>query len=73
MGNESKGISSKIASFINRRMTIPSFSQRIDRTESLNVSIATGIICSEFKRRALYNFILNQLFHLLIEIHRLLQ
>ncbi len=53
MGNESKGISSKIASFINRRMTIPSFSQRIDKTESLNVSIATGIICSEFKRRAL--------------------
>lgn len=53
MGNESKGISSKIASFINRRITIPSSSLRFEKTESLNVSIATGIICSEFKRRAL--------------------
>jgi TrmH family RNA methyltransferase len=51
MGNESKGISSKVASFINKRITIPSFSQHVEKTESLNVSIATAIICSEFKRR----------------------
>jgi TrmH family RNA methyltransferase len=51
MGNESKGISPRVASFINNRITIPSFSQHVEKTESLNVSIATAIICSEFKRR----------------------
>jgi TrmH family RNA methyltransferase len=51
MGNESKGISPQVASFVNKRITIPSFSQQVEKTESLNVSIATAIICSEFKRR----------------------
>ncbi|MCT4673740.1 MAG: RNA methyltransferase [Prolixibacteraceae bacterium] len=50
MGNEGKGISPKIESLITNKITIPSFRQ--DKgSESLNVAMATSIICSEFKRR----------------------
>jgi RNA methyltransferase, TrmH family len=48
MGNESKGISDALKPFIDQAITIPSFGG----AESLNVSIATAIICSEFKRNA---------------------
>ena len=50
MGNEGKGISSDIARFTDRKLTIPSFANRAEATESLNVGVATGIILSEFKR-----------------------
>jgi len=53
MGNESKGISKEVASFVKKRITIPSFTERVEKTESLNVALATAIICSEFKRRVL--------------------
>lgn len=51
LGNEARGISHEINPFINRWITIPSFNLRSEKTESLNVSIATAIICSEFRRR----------------------
>ena len=50
MGNESKGISKSIESFVDEKLTIPSFSLLQGRMNSLNVSVATAIICSEFRR-----------------------
>lgn len=46
MGNEGKGISKEIQSYITKTILIPKFGG----AESLNVSIATGIILSEFYR-----------------------
>jgi len=51
MGNEGQGISQELTQFIDKKITIPSFTNSKSRTESLNVSTATGIILSEFKRR----------------------
>ncbi|MDQ3048206.1 MAG: RNA methyltransferase [Bacteroidota bacterium] len=54
IGNESKGISEKIQSYITNRISIPSFShfrKSGGEAESLNAAIATSIICSEFRRR----------------------
>ena len=50
LGNESHGISDNILKIINRPITIPCFANAKD-VESLNVSIACGIILSEFRRR----------------------
>ncbi len=47
MGNEANGISDSVACGIDRRITIPSFGSP---TESLNVSVATAICVSEFRR-----------------------
>ncbi len=47
MGSESHGISVEVLPLINRPITIPSFGN----AESLNVAIATGILCSEARRR----------------------
>lgn len=52
MGSESHGISQSLWPYINRRIYIPAFhSARSTAAESLNVSMATGIVCSEFRRR----------------------
>ncbi|MGQ1787998.1 TrmH family RNA methyltransferase [Saccharicrinis sp. GN24d3] len=51
MGNEGKGISSAIESLVSKKLLIPTFSKNKDQSESLNVSTATGIILSEFRRR----------------------
>ncbi len=50
IGSESHGISNEILPLINNPITIPNFSIN-QRAESLNASIATGIIVSEFRRR----------------------
>ncbi|MFN5879995.1 MAG: TrmH family RNA methyltransferase [Flavobacteriales bacterium] len=47
VGNEGKGISSEIQKIIEFPIKIP----RFGRVESLNVSVAAGILVSEFKRR----------------------
>ncbi len=52
LGNESKGISSEILSFVNHTISIPNFSNNVSKTESLNVAVATAIICSEFRRKS---------------------
>jgi TrmH family RNA methyltransferase len=46
MGNESNGISKEIEKWVTRKITIPGFG----RAESLNVAIATAILCDNFKR-----------------------
>lgn len=51
MGNEGNGISEPISQLITHRLFIPSFSSKKNKSESLNVSIAAAICCSEFKRR----------------------
>jgi TrmH family RNA methyltransferase len=54
IGNESKGISASIAKFVTDKLHIPSFSAgggSATHAESLNASVATAILCSEFKRR----------------------
>lgn len=51
MGNEGKGISSQIAEFVSRKIVIPPFPPGYATSESLNVAIATSIVCSEFRRR----------------------
>lgn len=51
MGNEGNGISEEIGRFVSNRLFIPSFSTNENKTESLNVAIATAICCSEFRRR----------------------
>ncbi|MFA7082572.1 MAG: RNA methyltransferase [Bacteroidales bacterium] len=50
IGSESHGISPEIRPLITHPITIPSFSLA-QSAESLNASIATSIIVSEFKRR----------------------
>lgn len=53
MGNEGKGISEETGQFVNRRLYIPPYpaTRRADsRPESLNVAIATAILCAEFRR-----------------------
>jgi len=50
LGNEANGISDKINSQIDIKLTIPQFGND-KSTESLNVANATAIILSEFRRR----------------------
>lgn len=50
MGNEGNGIRENVANLIDRKISIPNLSENSTKAESLNVSVATAIICSEFKR-----------------------
>ncbi len=50
MGNESKGISSDVEQYVNQRILIPSYPPNVPTSESLNVAIATAIVCAEFRR-----------------------
>lgn len=51
MGNEGNGISPQIEALITNRLFIPNYPQERETSESLNVAIATAIICTEFRRR----------------------
>lgn len=51
MGNEGQGISHEVQQFIMRKLYIPPFPPDSPGSESLNVSIATAVVCSEFRRR----------------------
>ena len=51
MGNEGKGISGNISELVGRKLLIPSFSTGSRHAESLNVAIATAVVCAEFRRR----------------------
>lgn len=53
MGNEGKGISPRIEAHIGQRITIPNYPADAPTSESLNVAMATGIVCAEFRRRLL--------------------
>ena len=53
MGNEGNGISEIIAQSISRKINIPSFPPGDLTSESLNVAVATSVICAEFRRRVI--------------------
>ena len=53
MGNEGSGIREEAAKLVTNKISIPTFSENSNTAESLNVAIAAGIICSEFKRRTI--------------------
>lgn len=53
MGNEGNGISESVASLVTDRLYIPNFPPGRETSESLNVAIATAVVCSEFRRRQL--------------------
>lgn len=53
MGNEGNGISAETQCFIGERLSIPLSPHDGSRPESLNVAMATAIVCSEFRRRML--------------------
>ncbi|MBI9034025.1 MAG: RNA methyltransferase [Bacteroidales bacterium] len=55
IGNEARGISVELEKFVTKKILIPSFSNfegaANSSPESLNASIATSIVCFEFRRR----------------------
>ena len=51
-GNESSGISSVLMPFISKKIYVPDFSMHNNKPESLNISAAAAIVCSEFRRKA---------------------
>lgn len=53
MGNEGKGISDECAKHFSHKLLIPSYPPERQGSESLNVAMATGIVCAEFRRRAM--------------------
>lgn len=55
MGSESHGISEELDDFIHQKLHIPPYTsnKKLQQSESLNISVATGIICSEFRKRYL--------------------
>jgi TrmH family RNA methyltransferase len=53
MGNEGKGISREVGKTVNRKLYIPNWPAGAATSESLNVAVATAIVCSEFRRRSI--------------------
>lgn len=51
MGNEGKGVSEACIKSFSRRLLIPTYPADRQGSESLNVAMATGIVCAEFRRR----------------------
>lgn len=51
MGNEGNGISQEVGQLVNQRLYIPNYPLGTTTTDSLNVAIATAIVCAEFRRR----------------------
>lgn len=50
MGNEGRGISAEVETCVNKRLYIPPYPVGRATSESLNVAIATAIVCAEFRR-----------------------
>ena len=51
MGNEGQGISDEVAECVSHKLLIPPYPADRCGSESLNVAVATAVICSEFRRR----------------------
>ena len=51
MGNEGRGISEAATRSVTHKLLIPPYPADRRTTESLNVAMATGIVCAEFRRR----------------------
>jgi RNA methyltransferase, TrmH family len=53
MGNEGNGISPETEKHVTHRLLIPSYPMGDVTSESLNVGVATALVCAEFRRRML--------------------
>lgn len=51
MGNEGNGVSEAIEELVTDKLYIPSYPPQRQTSESLNVAIATSVVCAEFRRR----------------------
>lgn len=51
MGNEGNGISEQVSACVNKRLFIPPYPAEATVIDSLNVGVATAIVCSEFRRQ----------------------
>lgn len=51
MGNEGKGVSHELLKYCTQKLFIPSFPASQPTSESLNVAVATAVVCAEFRRR----------------------
>lgn len=51
MGNEGNGISAEVQQYVNHKLLIPNYPSDRNSSESLNVAIATAVVCAEFRRR----------------------
>ncbi len=51
MGSEGNGISPQVERHVSGRLYIPSYPEGRSTSESLNVAIATAVVCAEFRRR----------------------
>lgn len=51
MGNEGNGIRKETEELIGEKLYIPNYPVDSETSESLNVAIATAVICAEFRRR----------------------
>ena len=51
-GNESSGLSEQLLRFVSHRLVIPAWRETGPGRDSLNVTMAAAVVCSEFRRRA---------------------
>jgi rRNA methylases len=51
MGNEGNGISPEVEKLVAERLLIPNYPIGQQTSESLNVGVATALVCGEFRRR----------------------
>ncbi len=51
MGNEGNGISAEIEALVTEKLLIPNYPAGQPTSESLNVGVATALVCGEFRRR----------------------
>ena len=51
MGNEGRGLSAAVAETLTERLFIPPYPSDRCGSESLNVAVATAVVCAEFRRR----------------------
>lgn len=54
MGNEGNGIGKEVGALINRKLYIPNYPASRETSESLNVAMATAVVCAEFRRRVAF-------------------
>ena len=52
MGNEGQGITAATAKHVSHKLFIPPYPAERTGSESLNVAIATAVVCAEFRRQA---------------------
>ena len=51
MGNEGNGIRKETEQLVTEKLYIPNYPKERETSESLNVAIATAVVCAEFRRR----------------------